>query len=86
MRVSLNPLETDSPLLVDPDAVLPFSATFQRFQSVSWRHTQIFETNSSVQHLQFVEGFLLDIAWELSGELLLPYFLRFVAFKTYDQL
>jgi len=29
------PLETDSPLIIDADAVLTFSIAFQRFKSVS---------------------------------------------------
>jgi len=28
VRVSVHPFETDSPLLIDADAVLPFSAAF----------------------------------------------------------
>jgi hypothetical protein len=38
VRISIIPFETDSPLLVDPDAVLAFSIPLQRFEPVSGRN------------------------------------------------
>ena len=85
VRVSVPPFEADSPLLVDADAVLPLSVPFQGFQPVSRWHPKILEANRSVQKLQFVERRLLDVSWQLSGELALPDPLGFSAFKANDQ-
>jgi len=35
--ISFSPNKTESPLLVDPDTVLPFAITVQRFQAVAGR-------------------------------------------------
>ena len=43
MGGSFLPREADSVLVVDPNAVLSFAITFQRFQPVSLRHGQIFQ-------------------------------------------
>ena len=62
VRISIHPFETDSPLLVDADAVLPFPIPLQHLQPVSRRNPQIFEANRSVQELQFMKRLLLNVA------------------------
>lgn len=49
MRISINPSETDAPLLVDPNAVLALSITLQGFELVSRRNSQIVQPNRGVQ-------------------------------------
>jgi hypothetical protein len=63
--VSVAPRETDSPLSINTNAVLAFPITLQRFQPVSRRNGQTFETNRGVQQLQLVKRLLLNIAWQL---------------------
>jgi len=72
-------------LLVDADAVLPLPIAFQRFQSVSRRYPQIFETNRSVQKLQFMKRVLLNVTRQLPGKSTLPDLLGFNALKMDDQ-
>ncbi|SRR6266571_9573729 len=86
VRISVHPFETDSPLLVDADAVLSLPVAFQRFQPVSRWNPQIFEANRRVQELQFMKRLLLNVARQPPGELALPDFLGFNAFKIADQL
>jgi hypothetical protein len=40
-RRSIRPLETDAPLIVDADAVLPLAIALQRFEPVSRQRRQI---------------------------------------------
>jgi len=49
------PCEADSELIIHPDAVLPFSVTFQRFQPVAWWHSQILQRLRTMKHPQFPE-------------------------------
>jgi hypothetical protein len=35
--IPVTPQETDTPLVVDADAVLAFSVALQRFQMIAWR-------------------------------------------------
>jgi hypothetical protein len=46
--VSASPYKTDSPLLVNPDAMLPLSLALQSFQPISRRNHQIFQPDGSV--------------------------------------
>ena len=85
VRVAVHPFEADPPLLVDADAVLPFSAAPQGFQPVSRRDSEILEANRSVQKLQSVERSFLDVAWQFAGELALPDSLSLTALKAGDQ-
>ena len=39
--IGLNPTEADPPLVVDPNAVLPGPISEERFQPISWDHSQI---------------------------------------------
>ena len=44
LRVAGPPHETDPPLIVDADAVLPFAVRVQRLQPVARRDTQIVQS------------------------------------------
>ena len=43
-----HPSETDTPFVVDSDAVLPRTITFQFLQSISWRSQQVIEVGGTV--------------------------------------
>ena len=53
------PHKTDTPLIVDADAVLPFSIILQCFEPVGRRYPQIIERLRLVQHEQLPQGGLL---------------------------
>lgn len=59
--IPFTPLEADSPLIVDPDAVLASAITPESFQPVAGWHTQIEKTLGVVQHSQLSPRCLLDI-------------------------
>ena len=48
--VSVAPHETDTPLVVDADTVLPRTVTFQRMEPATRRNSQIHQTFGRVQH------------------------------------
>lgn len=47
------PSETNPPLIIDPDAVLSFPITFELFQPVSGRLTQVLNSPGVIQHPKF---------------------------------
>jgi hypothetical protein len=49
----VSPDKADSPLIVDPDGVLPFSFSPQRFQAISRRRGKNAQLRSRVQLQQF---------------------------------
>jgi hypothetical protein len=53
VRIALAPNETNAPLAVDANAVLAFSAAFQRFQPVSRRHNQFAQFRGGMKRKQF---------------------------------
>lgn len=59
-RCAFPPPKTDPPLIVDPDAVLPFSVTGQRLESISWNCRDVFQLFSVIEHLEFPARHFLD--------------------------
>lgn len=59
-RAVFRPHETDSPLIVDAEAVLPFAIIFQSFEPVGWRYFQINKRLRLVQHEQFPQRRLAE--------------------------
>jgi hypothetical protein len=62
--VATSPSETDSPLVVDSDAVLTLSATHQPFQSIPRWNPQIFYRLCRIQHYELSESGLLNALGE----------------------
>ena len=52
VRIAATPLETNTPLAIDADAVLPLPIAFKRFQFVPGWNLQILQPHGSVQHAQ----------------------------------
>ena len=50
VALPLAPEETDTPLVVDPDAVLPCALPFHRFQAICGRNAQVVEALGRVEH------------------------------------
>jgi hypothetical protein len=57
--ISVTPHETKTPLVVDPDTVLPFPIAAQRFQTVPRRCCQIAQLGRAVQLAELSAGGLL---------------------------
>jgi len=54
------PSETHPPLFVNPDAVLAFAVSSQRFQSVTGRRFQVIQYFCSFKHDEFAFSYRLD--------------------------
>lgn len=54
VRAIVTPHETDTPLLIDPDAVLPCAVSMQRFQAITGQARQVYETRGTLEDLQEV--------------------------------
>jgi len=73
---SFGPRETDSPLIVDPDAVLPDPITSQRLQPVARRHAERVEEASRMDLGQLPDRGLLDARIDRGNLLATPQPLR----------
>jgi hypothetical protein len=60
-RTGLRPAKADSPLIVDPDAVLAGSSAFQGFESIARRYFQIVQAGSDLKLPQLAPGDRLDV-------------------------
>ncbi len=60
-RVATHPAETQSPLVIDPNAVLTHSVANEFFKLVSGRHGQVFDPDRGIQLSQLSESHALDI-------------------------
>jgi hypothetical protein len=56
VAMALTPDKTDSPLIIDPNRVLPFPIASQCFQLISWRRSQNAQLRRSVNLEQFPQG------------------------------
>ena len=61
-RVAVNPPKTDTPLIVDADAMLPFAIAFERLQSIARRDPKVGKATSLVQIQELAPGATLDSA------------------------
>ncbi|MDO9559651.1 MAG: hypothetical protein Q7I89_08185, partial [Syntrophales bacterium] len=59
--------ETDAPLFVDADAPLPGANSYQRFQAVRWRHTEIVDNRCRVDLRQPLYRTLQNVGRKTSG-------------------
>jgi len=69
--VVLPPQKANSPPLIDADAVLALTVSFQLLQVIRWRHLEVNEGASIVQHSQLPICNLLDIRGQAARELAL---------------
>jgi len=57
---TLDPHETDSPLLVDPDAVLASSFTSKQFQPIPGNRLQVRQAGRALKLFEFSHCYALD--------------------------
>jgi hypothetical protein len=78
------PLETDTPLIVDANAVLPLPVTAQRFKPVCGRDAEIINRGGMVQHDKFSFRNPLDILRQFFRKTAMKDFFRLLALKRFD--
>jgi len=61
MSATVTPDEADSPLVVDPYAVLSLSVARESFQAVSRRDAKVFDAGTAIHHAQLPKCELLNI-------------------------
>jgi hypothetical protein len=62
VHISGPPAKANTPLRIDPNAVLASSITLELLQAIAWRLSQIGETRSSIEHAELSESSLLNAA------------------------
>jgi hypothetical protein len=55
------PNETDSPLIINPNAPLAVSVTGKFFETIGRRNAQIVERKGAAEHSQLSQGHLLNV-------------------------
>jgi hypothetical protein len=84
VSIAAAPLETDAPLTIDPDAVLPFTVTPQRFQFVAGWNRQVLQSNGCIEQPQLGQSRFLDISRQLAGKPTVPNLFCFPVAKACD--
>lgn len=75
--IAILPVEADTPLLVDPDAVLSPSIPFQGFEAVTRRYPQIVQGDCAVEYTQLPPDDRLDSSGQAPGGRPIPDSFRF---------
>jgi hypothetical protein len=57
----LGPDEADAPLLIDANAVLPFSIALQGLETIAWRHLQVIKNQGPIQLRNLPKRRALDV-------------------------
>jgi hypothetical protein len=64
VRVAVTPPETDAPLIVDSDAVLPSTVASEPLETVSRWYTKVFQRLRGIQNQQLPVGSSLYVRWQ----------------------
>lgn len=66
--ISSAPDETQPPLSVDADAVLPGAVTLELFEAIRRRDSQVVERGGRIEHAQLSQGDALNVgSWRLDA-------------------
>ena len=76
------PFETDSPLIVNANAMLSLSLPEQCFKLVSRRQSQVLDRRTPIQHPELSKCGLLNIVRQLFRKLTMKYLLRFTTLEA----
>ena len=83
--IAVAPNKTDSPLVINADAVLTLAVPVKRLQTVAWRGSQISQFHNAVELAQLSLSIALDGA-ERSAAFSTVKELRILAAKRFDHL
>jgi hypothetical protein len=81
-RILALPAEANPPLVINPDAVLAFAVTFQRFQVVAVGHAQVVQSPGLMQQQKLSPGRPLNLRRQAPGRLVVEQPLSFPAGKA----
>jgi hypothetical protein len=70
-RVSILPLEAQTPLLVDPNAVLPLAIPLHCFEQIRRRNQEVAQVCRTVQLFELLASSLLNLSVDALHELTL---------------
>src|SRR5690349_11572126 len=82
--IPVAPPEAQSPLIVDPDAVLSGPVALQCLQPIGWRHTKVIQRCGAVEHAQLSSSGGLDVVGQPARERACPDQLSFRIRKALD--
>jgi hypothetical protein len=82
--VTVDPSKADTPLIVDPDAVLAFAIPFEGCEPIGRRNAQIIQHGSVAKHAQFAARHGLDIGGQVPGWRSAADLFRFLVGKVPD--
>jgi hypothetical protein len=63
IRIPVVPAKTDSPLIINPNAVLADAGAFKLFESIARRHSQFCEPLSGIDNAELAEHGALQLGW-----------------------
>jgi hypothetical protein len=81
---SVVPNKTNTPLVIDSNAVLPRSVGFQKFEPIARRYFQIVQHDSLIEQTQLSQCNGLYIRWKLPASHTVPDKFSFPAIETSD--
>jgi hypothetical protein len=84
VSVSIPPTEADTPLVVDPNAVLSFPVSSQFLKAISWRDKKIIQLLRRVQQEQLPLSDAPQIRREFLHGLAVKYLFSFFGCKSPD--
>jgi hypothetical protein len=84
IRITAFPNKTDAPLLIDPDAELPFSVMMQSLKVVRRWNAQGLKNARCIEHLELDHRRPLDRLRQLGGEPSVKKLLGLLAFERLD--
>ena len=61
LDAALRPFKTNTPLIIDANAMLTFPVFLQCFEFVLWRNSQVIQITSPVEHGEFAQSYCFNI-------------------------
>ena len=65
--IAARPAETETPLVIDADAVLAGAFAFERFEPIAGRDPEVFKGVGTGKQVEFIDG-VLDGTWNLAAK------------------
>jgi hypothetical protein len=82
--VTIPPIKTDAPSLVDAYTVLPCPVTSELLQSICRWNAQVVQCDGTIQHPKLAQGNLLKVVRQPSGAATSEYLLSLFALERPD--
>ena len=83
-RVIATPFKTDSPLIINSDAMLSCAVTAKFFEPICGWNSQIIKADRIVDHAQFPQSYLLNVRWQPPRTLTMINLVCFRVFESFD--